>query len=142
MVKLELQNSLNKFAFRNDKLEKDKVDMNVVQKLRFFNGGNAPAEIRWEENKEKAFKIVPMKDVIKPQTEKDVSIVFNPFESPLQKEKYLDELKMNIINGEQMKFPVEGLVSSCNVSFFELPDDTVIFDWSVHIKFKTLYQMF
>ena len=128
MVKLELQNSLNKFAFRNDKLEKDKVDMNVVQKLRFFNGGNAPAEIRWEENKEKAFKIVPMKDVIKPQTEKDVSIVFNPFESPLQKEKYLDELKMNIINGEQMKFPVEGLVSSCNVSFFELPDDTVIFD--------------
>ena len=74
MVKLELQNSLNKFAFRNDKLEKDKVDMNVVQKLRFFNGGNAPAEIRWEENKEKAFKIVPMKDVIRPQTENSSSI--------------------------------------------------------------------
>ena len=74
MVKLELQNSLNKFAFRNDKLEKDKVDMSVIQKLRFFNGGNAPAEIRWEENKEKAFKIVPMKDTILPQREKEVSI--------------------------------------------------------------------
>ena len=57
MVKLELQNSLNKFAFRNDKLEKDKIDMCVVQKLKFFNAGNAKAEISWEENKEKAFKI-------------------------------------------------------------------------------------
>ena len=128
MVKLELQNSLNKFAFRNDKLEKDKVDMSVVQKLRFFNGGNAPAEIKWEENKEKAFKIVPMKETILPQTEKEISIIFNPFESPVQKEKYPDEIKMNIINGEQMKFQIEGLVSSCNVNFFDLPDDTVIFD--------------
>jgi len=128
MVKLELQNSLNKFAFRNDKLEKDKVDMNVVQKLRFFNGGNAPAEIKWEENKEKAFKIVPMKDVILPQTEKEVSIIFNPFDSPVQKEKYPDEIRMNIVNGEQMKFQIEGLVSSCNVNFFDLLDDTITFE--------------
>ena len=128
MVKLELQNSLNKFAFRNDKLEKDRVDMSVVQKLRFYNGGNAPAEIKWEENKEKAFKIVPMKDTINPQTEKEVSIIFNPFDSPVQKEKYPDELRMNIVNGEQMKFQIEGLVSSCIVNFFELPEDTVVFE--------------
>ena len=30
MVKLELQNSLNKFAFRNDKLEKDKINTKIV----------------------------------------------------------------------------------------------------------------
>ena len=128
MVKLELQNSLNKFAFRNDKLEKDKIDMCVVQKLKFFNGGNAQAEISWEENKEKAFKISPMKDIIPPQTEHDVSITFNPFDSPVQKEKYPDELRLNIVNGDQMKFPIEGIVSSCVVNFFELPEDTVIFD--------------
>ena len=69
-----------------------------------------------------------MKDIIRPQTEKEISIIFNPFDSPVQKEKYPDELRMNIVNGEQMKFQVEGLVSSCNVNFFELPDDTVIFD--------------
>ena len=128
MVKLELQNSLNKFAFKNDKLEKDKIDMCVVQKLKFFNGGNAQAEIYWDENKEKAFKISPMKDIIPPQTEHDVSITFNPFESPVQKEKYPDELRLNIINGEQLKFPIEGVVSSCTVNFMDLPDDSVIFD--------------
>ena len=32
---------------------------------------------------------------------------------------------MNIVNGEQMKFQIEGLVSSCNVNFYDLPEDTV-----------------
>ena len=90
--------------------------MCVVQKLRFFNAGNAQAEISWEENKEKAFKITPMKDIIPPQTEHDISITFNPFDSPVQKEKYPDELRLNIVNGEQMKFPIEGIVSSCMVN--------------------------
>ena len=128
MVKLEMQNSLNKFAFRNDKLEKDKIDMCVVQKLKFFNAGNDQAEISLEENKEKAFKISPMKDVIPPQTEHDVSITFNPFDSPVQKEKYPDELGLNIVNGDQMKFQIEGKVSSCVVIFVDLPEDTVMLD--------------
>ena len=47
--------------------------MCITQKLRFFNSGNASAEVRWDENKEKAFKISPMHDIIQP---------------PIQKEKY------------------------------------------------------
>ena len=128
MVKLDFQSMLSKFVFKNDKLDKEKVDMSVVQKLRFFNGGNAPAEIRWEENSEKVFKISPMKDIVPPQTEKEAIITFNPFESPIQKEKYNDELKLNITNGDQKVFPVEGLVSSCNVNFADLKDDTVVFE--------------
>ena len=128
LVKLELQNSLNKFVYRNDKLEKDKVDMCVTQKLRFFNGGNAAAEVRWEENKEKAFKIIPMRDTIQAQTEKEFAIVFNPFDSPVQKEKYPDEIKMNIVNGEPVKFQIEAIVSPCNVIFYELPNDTINFE--------------
>ena len=128
LVKLELQNSLNKFVYRNDKLEKDKVDMCVTQKLRFFNGGNAPAEVRWDENKEKAFKIIPMRDTIQAQTEKEFAIVFNPFDSPVQKEKYPDEIKMNIVNGEPVKFQIEAIVSPCNVIFYELPNDTINFE--------------
>ena len=128
LVKLELQNSLNKFVYRNDKLEKDKVDMSVTQKLRFFNGGNAAAEVRWDENKEKAFKIIPMKDIIPAQTEKEFAIIFNPFDSPVQKERYPDEIKMNIVNGEPVKFQIEALVSSCNVIFYELPNDTINFE--------------
>ena len=61
MVKLEIQNTLNKFAFRNDKYEKDKVEMCVTQKLKLYNGGNAPAEIFWDNNKEKAFSVSPKK---------------------------------------------------------------------------------
>ena len=128
LVKLELQNSLNKFVYKNDKLEKDKVDMCVTQKLRFFNGGNAPAEVRWDENKEKAFKIIPMRDTIQAQTEKEFAIVFNPFDSPVQKEKYPDEIKMNIVNGEPVKFQIEAIVSPCNVIFYELPNDTINFE--------------
>ena len=80
LVKLELQNSLNKFAYRNDKLEKDKVDMSITQKLRFFNGGNAAAEVRWDEVHEKAFHIFPMRDTIPAQTEKEFAVIFNPFD--------------------------------------------------------------
>jgi hypothetical protein len=127
LVKLELQNTLNKFAYRNDKLEKDKVDMNITQKLRFFNSGNAAAEVRWDEVKEKAFKIVPMRDTIPSQTEKDFAIIFNPFESPVQKERYPEEIKMNIVNGEPVKFQIEAIVQPCNVIFFELPNDTINF---------------
>jgi hypothetical protein len=63
--------------------------MNITQKLRFFNSGNAAAEVRWDEVKEKAFKIVPMRDTIPSQTEKDFAIIFNPFESPVQKNAIL-----------------------------------------------------
>ena len=128
LVKLELQNSLNKFAYRNDKLEKDKVDMSITQKLRFFNGGNAAAEVRWDEVHEKAFHIFPMRDTIPAQTEKEFAVIFNPFDSPVQKEKYPEEIKMNIVNGEPVKFQIEAVVSPCNVIFYELPNDTINFE--------------
>ena len=128
MVKLEIQNTLNKFAFRNDKYEKDKVEMCVTQKLKLYNGGNAPAEIFWDNNKEKAFSVSPKKDIILPQTEKEATFIFNPFNSLIQKEKYPDEFKLNIINGEPMTFPVEGIVSTCYVNFSGDGGDTVNFD--------------
>ena len=102
--------------------------MCITQKLRFFNSGNASAEVRWDENKEKAFKISPMHDIIPSQTEKEFSIIFNPFESPIQKEKYPDEIRMNIVNGEPVKFQIEAVVQPCNVIFFELPNDTINFE--------------
>lgn len=128
LVKLAIQNYPEKFLFKNDKLEKDKVDMWVTQKIRMFNGGNAPAVIRWDEVKEKAFKITPMKDVIPSQTEHEVSIIFNPFESVIQKEKYQEDIKMNIENGDPEKFQFIGQVSLCNVKFFNLPNDTIDFE--------------
>ena len=127
LVKLEIQNIFNKFTFRNDKYEKDKVEMSVTQKLKLFNGGNAPAEIFWDNNREKAFSISPKKDIIMPRTEKEVTVVFNPFNSAIQRERYPDEFKLNIINGEPMTFPVEGVVSTCYVNFSG-EGDTVNFD--------------
>jgi len=128
MTKLEIQNSLNKFIFKYDKIDKDKVDMNVAQKITLFNNGNAPAEIQFDENKEKVFKIFPMKETILPKKEKDINIIFNPFESPIQKEKYIDQLKMNIVNGNPVIFPVEANIPLCNVSFLNLENDTIVFD--------------
>ena len=127
LVKLEIQNSFNKFTFRNDKYEKDKVEMSVTQKLRLYNGGNAPAEIFWDNNREKAFSISPKKDTILPRTEKEVTVVFNPFNSAVQRERYPDEFKLNIINGETLSFPVEGVVSTCYVNFSG-EGDTVNFE--------------
>ena len=76
--------------------------MSVTQKLRLYNGGNAPVEIFWDHNREKAFSISPKKDIIMPQTEKDAIMVFNPFNSTIQRERYPDEFKLNIVNGEPM----------------------------------------
>ena len=128
MAKLELQNSLNKFVFRYDKIDNEKVEMNVTQKLRLFNGGNAPVEINFEECKEKAFQIFPMKEKIPPNKEKEINISFNPFESEIQKEKYLDNIKMNIIHGSPMLFPVEAFVPLVSVSFSNLEENTIYFD--------------
>ena len=127
LVKLDIQNAFNKFTFRNDKYEKDKVEMSVTQKLRLYNGGNAPAEIFWDNNREKAFTISPKNDIIPPETEKEVVVVFNPFNSTVQRERYPDEFKLNIINGEPMIFPVEGVVSTCYVKFSG-EGDTINFD--------------
>ena len=128
LAKLEIQNSLNKFVFKYDKIEKDKVDMNVVQKIRLYNNGNAPTEIKFDENKEKAFIISPMKETILPNNEKEINIIFNPFESAIQKEKYTDQLKMNILNGDPVIFPVEGNIPLCHVSFYNIENETIIFE--------------
>ena len=128
MAKLELQNSLNKFVFNYNKLDNEKVEMNVTQKIKLFNGGNAPVEINFEESKEKVFQIFPMKEKIPPNKEKEISISFNPFESEIQKEKYLDNIKMNIINGSPMFFPVEAQVPLVSVSFSNLEENTIYFE--------------
>ena len=141
LAKLEVQNSLNKFVFKYDKIDKDKVDMNVVQKIRLFNSGNAPTEINFDENKEKAFKINPMKDTILPNQEKEINVIFNPFESTIQKEKYTDQLKMNIINGEPVIFPIEGIIPLCHVSFYNLENETIIFEL-VHTGVPTSKKIF
>ena len=58
MAKLDIQNSLNKFVFKYEKIDKDKVEMSVIQKLKLFNGGNAPVSINFEEPKEQVFNII------------------------------------------------------------------------------------
>ena len=128
MAKLEVQNSLSKFMFKYDRIDNEKVEMNVVQKIRLFNEGNAPVEISFEESKEKVFQISPMKEKIPPNKEKDINISFNPFESEIQKEKYYDNLKMNIVSGSPMYFPVEAYLPLVSVSLPNLEDNTVIFE--------------
>ena len=129
MAKLDIQNSLNKFVFKYEKIDKDKVEMSVIQKLKLFNGGNAPVSINFEEPKEQVFNIIPLKEIIPPKKEKEISISFNPFESLIQKEKYFDTLKMNIINGEPMLFPVEAYVPIVSISFLNVVEEnTIVFD--------------
>ena len=72
MAKLDIQNSLNKFVFKHDKIDKQKVEMSLSQKLKLFNSGNAPVEINFEETKEPVFKISPMKEVIPSNEEKSI----------------------------------------------------------------------
>ena len=127
-AKLDVQNSLNKFVFRYDKIDNEKIEMSVVQKLRLFNGGNAPVEITFDESKEMVFQINPMKEIIPPNKEKDIAISFNPFESPTQKEKYSENIKMNILSGSPMYFPVEAFLPLVSVSFSNIEDDTIKFD--------------
>ena len=128
MAKIQVQNSLNKFVFKYDKIDNDNVEMNVVQKLRLFNGGNAPVEINFEPSKENVFKINPINEVIPSNKEKEISFSFNPFETEIQKEKYFDQIKMNIINGNPITFPIEASVPPVSVSFANLDNDTIYFD--------------
>ncbi|MCQ2815955.1 MAG: hypothetical protein MJ252_01695, partial [archaeon] len=131
-VKLDIQNTLTKFQFKNDKIsEKEgKIEMSLKQKLKLFNDGNSNAVIRWQENKEKAFIISPMEMEVRPGQDSEVSITFNPFAAIIQKDnyKYTDELIMNIENGDSKKFTVEGVVQPCVVKFFNLEEDTVDFE--------------
>ena len=39
-----------------------------------------------------------MRDTISPKIEKEFVLIFNPFDSSAQKEKYPHEIKMNIVN--------------------------------------------
>ena len=97
-AKLDIQNNLNKFVFKNDKIDIQKIETSLSQKLKLFNSGNAAVEINFEESKDPVFKISPMKEIIPSNEEKDITITFNPFESQIQKEKYQEQIKMNIIN--------------------------------------------
>ena len=36
--------------------------------------------------------------------------------------------RMNIINGNPITFPVEGNIPLCNVSFYNLENETIVFD--------------
>ena len=61
-AKLDIQNSLNKFVFKNDKIDIQKLETSLSQKLKLFNSGNAAVEINFEESKDPVFKISPMKE--------------------------------------------------------------------------------
>ena len=128
MAKLDILNTLNKFVFKYDKIDHDHVEMCLNQKIKLYNGGNASVEINFEESKEPAFKINPMKEIIPPNKEKDINISFNPFDSINQKEKYNEQIKMNIINGNPIIFPIEGYIPPVIVSLSNLEEDTILFD--------------
>ena len=63
MAKLEVINTLNKFVFKYDKIDHENVEMTVIQKLKLFNGGNAPVEINFEDTKDPVFKILSKKEI-------------------------------------------------------------------------------
>ena len=128
MAKLEVINTLNKFVFKYDKIDHENVEMTVIQKLKLFNGGNAPVEINFEDTKDPVFKILSKKEIISPNSYKDISISFNPFESEIQKEKYTEQIQMNIISGNPILIPVEAYVPLVSINFANLEENTLIFD--------------
>ena len=129
MAKLDILNSLNKFVFKYDKIDNENVEMSVVQKLKLFNGGNAPVEIVFEDTKDSVFQILSKKEIITPNKEKEISVSFNPFESEIQKEKYTGQIQMNIINGNPVFFPVEAYVPLVSISLSNIEENnSIIFD--------------
>lgn len=128
-VNLKILSSLQKFSFKNEKFEK--VEMSVTQNLKLYNEGNAPARIRWEENKMKCFSINPKEAIVQPKKQFTVEITFSPLDL-VSKSDVEDELKCLIENGTPFTLKVVGNVPVSSVSFFNLPNDTLNFDF-VHI---------
>jgi len=125
-VTLEQRNQLTDFTFKSERYEKDKVDISVVQKLKLFNGGNAPAVIKWEKNKKEAFKINPMTLSINPNTEGIVEVSYTPIESG-PNSKVEDILRCNIENGDSFVIPVRGDVPFSSVKLINPPNETLSF---------------
>jgi hypothetical protein len=121
-VTLKQMTQISRFTFKNEKF--DKVEMSVVQKLVLGNSGNAPAKIRWEENKVKYFSISPMEAVVMPGKEFPVEITFTPTDVST-KNDIEDDLKLNIENGIPMMFRVIGNVPMSVVKFWPEASDTV-----------------
>jgi hypothetical protein len=121
-VTLKQMNQVSRFTFKNEKF--DKVEMSVVQKLVLGNFGNAPAKIRWEENKVKYFSISPMEAIIPPGKEFPTEITFSPFDV-CTKNDIEDELKLNIENGNPMIFKVSGNVTMSIVKFWPENGDSI-----------------
>ena len=125
-VTLELRNQLVDFTFKSERYEKDKVDSSVVQKLKLFNGGNAPAVIKWDKNKKEAFKINPSTMSINPNTEGVVEISYTPIESG-SSSKVEDILRCNIENGDSFTIPVRGDVPFSSVKLINPTNDILHF---------------
>jgi len=121
-VTLKQMTQISRFTFKNEKF--DKVEMSVVQKLILGNFGNAPAKIRWEENKVKYFSISPMEALVMPGKEFPVEITFTPTDVST-KNDIEDELKLNIENGNPMLFRVIGNVPMSMVKFLPESSDTI-----------------
>lgn len=121
-VTLKQMTQISRFTFKNEKF--DKVEMSVLQKLVLGNFGNAPAKIRWEENKIKYFSINPMEALVMPGKEFPVEITFTPTDVST-KNDIEDELKLNIENGNPMTFRVIGNVPMSVVKFWPENSDTI-----------------
>lgn len=121
-VTLKQMTQISRFTFKNEKF--DKVEMSVVQKLVLGNTGNAPAKIKWEENRVKYFTINPMEALIPPGKEFATEITFTPTDV-CTKNDIEDELKLNIENGNPMSFRVIGSVPMSVVKFFPETSDLI-----------------
>lgn len=121
-VTLRQTTQISRFTFKNEKF--DKVEMSVVQKLILGNYGNAPAKIKWEDNKIKYFSISPLEAIIHPGKEFPIEITFTPTDV-CTKNDIEDELKLNIENGNQMLFRVSGNVPMSVVKFWPEASDTI-----------------
>lgn len=121
---------LSTFSFKPEKGDKNQVEMSVRQKLILKNPGNAPANIKWEENKIKAFKVSPPYMIILPKQEATAEFTFTPMEMGSIKE-IEDEFKCIVENGTSFTVPVKGKVQPSVVKF-QNNNDTLNFE-NVHI---------
>lgn len=122
-------NNLSRFLFKNEKMNEQKYEMTVTQKLKFQNNGNSDAKFTFEEPKNpKLWIINPMKGVVAPKKSFEVEVTFAPIDG-IYKSEQTEELKCNLENGNPIIMPITGNVSEARCS---LVNDVLDFG-NVHV---------
>ena len=109
-------NTLSKFVFKNEKLNEQKYEMSVTQKLKFQNNGNADAKFTWDEPRNSKLWIInPMKGIVAPKKSVEIEVIFAPIDG-IYKSDQTEELKCNLDNGNPIFLSISGNVSEARCS--------------------------